>query len=96
MSTLTSGKKAPNPGDQRSYRGGRRSNTPHAIAAGSGGSARSDASVGSDIVLLPELPVLLAELEEVDAIQGFPGQGSRAPGRTLTLAAGCFPVAVFA
>lgn len=69
---------------------------PSPIAAGGGGSPTSHASVGNDILLLPELLVLLAGLEEVDAIQGFPGQGSRAPGRTLTLAAGCFPVAVFA
>lgn len=93
VSALAEGKKAPNPGDQRSYRGGKR---PSAIAVGSGGSTRSDGSVGNDTVLLPELPALLAELEEADGIRCFPGQGSRAPGRTLTLAAGCFPVAVFA
>ena len=90
------GKTAQIPGDKRSYWGGKRSDPHGPIAAGGRGSPASDASVGNDILLLPELPVLLAKLEEVDAIQGFPGQGSRAPGRTLTLAAGCFPVAVFA
>lgn len=53
------------------------------MAADSREAPAGDALVGSDI---PELPVVLAELEEVDVIQGFPGQGSRAPGRTLTLA----------